>query len=82
VRVPSVAREVFDVSGAGDTVTAWVGTALAAGANVREAAHIANFAAGIEVGKAGVATVSPAEVLSMHEAYYDQLGKLRREGLL
>jgi len=82
VRVPSMAREVFDVSGAGDTVTAWVGTALAAGASVREAAHIANFAAGIEVGKAGVATVSPPEVLSMHEAYYDQLGKLRREGLL
>jgi D-beta-D-heptose 7-phosphate kinase/D-beta-D-heptose 1-phosphate adenosyltransferase len=81
-RIPTMAREVFDVSGAGDTVTAWVGTALAAGADVREAAHIANFAAGIEVGKAGVATVSPAEVLSVHEAYYDQLGKLRREGLL
>ena len=81
-RIPTMAREVFDVSGAGDTVTAWVGAALAAGASVREAAHVANFAAGIEVGKAGVATVSPAEVLSMHEAYYDQLGKLRREGLL
>ncbi len=81
-RIPTMAREVFDVSGAGDTVTAWVGTALAAGADVREAAHVANFAAGIEVGKAGVATVSGAEVLGMHEAYYDQLGKLRREGLL
>jgi rfaE bifunctional protein kinase chain/domain len=81
-RIPTMAREVYDVSGAGDTVTAWVGTALAAGASVREAAHVANFAAGIEVGKAGVATVSPAEVLGMHEAYYDQLGKLRREGLL
>jgi rfaE bifunctional protein kinase chain/domain len=81
-RIAAMAREVFDVSGAGDTVTAWVGTALAAGASVREAAHIANFAAGIEVGKAGVATVSPAEVLSVHETYYDQLGKLRREGLL
>ena len=81
-RIPTVAREVFDVSGAGDTVTAWVGAALAGGADVREAAHIANFAAGIEVGKAGVATVSPAEVLSVHEAYYDQLGKLRRQGLL
>lgn len=82
LRIPAMAREVYDVSGAGDTVTGWVGTSLAAGAAVREAAHIANFAAGIEVGKAGVATVSPAEVLSMHEAYYDQLGKLRREGLL
>ncbi len=75
IRIPTMAREVFDVSGAGDTVTAWVGTALAAG-------DVANFAAGIEVGKAGVATVSPAEVLAVHETYYDQLGKLRREGLL
>jgi len=81
-RIPTMARAVFDVSGAGDTVTAWVGTALAAGASVREAAHIANFAAGIEVGKAGVATVTGPEVLAVHEAYYDQLGKLRREGLL
>ena len=81
-RIPTMAREVFDVSGAGDTVTAWVGTALAAGASVREAAQIANYAAGVEVGKSGVATVSPAEVLAMHEAYYDQLGKLRRGGLL
>ena len=81
-RIAAMAREVFDVSGAGDTVTAWVGTALAAGATVREAAHIANFAAGIEVGKAGVATVTGPEVLAVHEAYYDQLGKLRREGLL
>ena len=81
-RIPTMAREVFDVSGAGDTVTAWVGTALAAGANVREAAHIANFAAGIEVGKAGVATVSGTEVLAVHEQFYDQLGKMRREGLL
>jgi D-beta-D-heptose 7-phosphate kinase/D-beta-D-heptose 1-phosphate adenosyltransferase len=81
-RLAAMARDVYDVSGAGDTVTAWVGVALAAGATVREAADVANFAAGIEVGKAGVATVSPAEVLGMHEQYYDQLGKLRREGLL
>jgi len=81
-RIPTMAREVFDVSGAGDTVTAWLGTALAAGASVREAAQLANYAAGVEVGKSGVATVSPAEVLAMHEAHYDQLGKLRRGGLL
>ena len=81
-RIPTMARDVYDVSGAGDTVTAWVGTALAAGGTVREAAHVANFAAGIEVGKAGVATVTSAEVLAVHEQYYDQLGKLRREGLL
>ncbi len=81
-RIPALAREVFDVSGAGDTVTAWVGTALAAGASVREAAQLANYAAGVEVGKSGVATVSPAELLAVHEAHYDQLGKLRRGGLL
>jgi D-glycero-beta-D-manno-heptose-7-phosphate kinase len=81
-RIPTMAREVFDVSGAGDTVTAWVGTALAAGASVREGAQVANYAAGVEVGKSGVAIVTPAEVLGMHEAHYDQLGKLRRGGLL
>jgi D-beta-D-heptose 7-phosphate kinase/D-beta-D-heptose 1-phosphate adenosyltransferase len=81
-RIPTMAREVFDVSGAGDTVTAWVGTALAAGATVREAARLANYAAGIEVAKSGVATVAPDEVLAAHEAWFDQLGKLRRGGLL
>lgn len=66
--IASLAREVFDVSGAGDTVTAWVGTALAAGASPVEAAEIGNLAAGVEVGKRGVATVSPAEVLAAHDA--------------
>src|SRR5690606_25338604 len=61
-RVPAVAREVFDVSGAGDTVIACVAVALAAGATPREAAVIANYAAGIEVGKPGVATVTPEEL--------------------
>ena len=80
--IPSLAREVFDVSGAGDTVTAWVGTALAAGATVLEAAHLGNYAAGIEVGKRGVATVSPDEVLQVHEESHDQIGRLRRGGLI
>jgi D-beta-D-heptose 7-phosphate kinase/D-beta-D-heptose 1-phosphate adenosyltransferase len=62
LRVPALAREVFDVSGAGDTVVACVAVALAAGADVREAASLANIAAGIEVGKPGVATVSPSEL--------------------
>ena len=62
VRVPTAARSVYDVSGAGDTVIASVGLALAAGATVAEAAVLANHAAGIEVGKAGVATVSPTEL--------------------
>jgi D-beta-D-heptose 7-phosphate kinase/D-beta-D-heptose 1-phosphate adenosyltransferase len=73
---------VFDVSGAGDTVTAWVGTMLAAGASLKEAALLATYAAGIEVGKAGVATVTPEEVLSVHEQQYDRLGLLRRGGAI
>jgi rfaE bifunctional protein kinase chain/domain len=63
VRVPTVARSVYDVSGAGDTVTAVLTLALAAGAGIIEAAILANHAAGIEVGKAGVATVSAEELL-------------------
>jgi D-beta-D-heptose 7-phosphate kinase/D-beta-D-heptose 1-phosphate adenosyltransferase len=68
VRIPAMAREVFDVSGAGDTVTAWTGVALAAGASVLQAAQVANYAASVEVGKSGVATVSPDEVLAAHDA--------------
>jgi rfaE bifunctional protein kinase chain/domain len=81
-QIPSIARQIYDVSGAGDTVTAWLGTALAAGASVREAAQLANYAAGVEVGKPGVATVSPEEVLAVHEERFDQIGKLRRGGLI
>jgi D-beta-D-heptose 7-phosphate kinase/D-beta-D-heptose 1-phosphate adenosyltransferase len=62
-RIPTVAREVYDVVGAGDTVSAYLATMLAAGANVIEAALAANLAAGIEVGKLGAATVTPAEML-------------------
>ena len=65
LRIPTVAREVYDVSGAGDTVTAFVAVALAAGATVQEAAVLANLAAGIEVGKPGVATVAPDELRAM-----------------
>jgi D-beta-D-heptose 7-phosphate kinase/D-beta-D-heptose 1-phosphate adenosyltransferase len=64
-RIPARAREVFDVSGAGDTVAAWCAAALGAGATVLEAAAVANLAAGVEVGKAGVATVAPEEVLAV-----------------
>jgi rfaE bifunctional protein kinase chain/domain len=82
LRIPSIAREVYDVSGAGDTVTAWLGTALAAGASLSEAAQLANYAAGVEVGKPGVATVSPEEVLAVHEERFDQIGRLRRGGVI
>lgn len=57
-------RDVFDVSGAGDTVTAWLGLVLAAGGTIEEAAVIANAAAGVGVTKPGVATVDPGEVVA------------------
>ncbi|MDP9349483.1 MAG: PfkB family carbohydrate kinase, partial [Gemmatimonadota bacterium] len=64
-RIPTEAREVYDVSGAGDTVTAFLAVALAAGATIEEAAVLANLAAGIEVGKPGVATVTREEILAL-----------------
>ena len=68
-RVPTVAREVYDVVGAGDTVTAYLATMLGAGATAIEAAVIANVAAGIEVGKLGAATVTAAELLAYADAH-------------
>jgi D-beta-D-heptose 7-phosphate kinase/D-beta-D-heptose 1-phosphate adenosyltransferase len=63
VCVETAAREVYDVTGAGDTVIATLATALAAGASMVEAAVLANHAAGIVVGKLGTATASAAEVI-------------------
>jgi D-beta-D-heptose 7-phosphate kinase/D-beta-D-heptose 1-phosphate adenosyltransferase len=60
---PTRAKEVFDVSGAGDTAVALFTLALAAGASAEEAAEISNHASGIVVGKLGTATVKPAELL-------------------
>jgi D-beta-D-heptose 7-phosphate kinase/D-beta-D-heptose 1-phosphate adenosyltransferase len=62
--IPTVAQEVFDVSGAGDTVIATFTLAIAAGASPLEAAIISNHAAGIVVGKIGTATVAPEELLA------------------
>ncbi len=67
--VPTAAREVYDVVGAGDTVTAYLALVLAAGGTPVEAAIIANFAAGVEVGKLGAATVSPEEVIDAYDAF-------------
>lgn len=58
----TMAREVFDVTGAGDTVLATCALALGAGATLEEATILANHAAGIAVGKVGTATVSPVEL--------------------
>lgn len=62
--IPTVAREVFDVSGAGDTVIASLTLAVAAGASIRDAAILANHAAGVAVGKLGTAAASGEEILS------------------
>lgn len=63
LHVPTQAREVYDVSGAGDTVIATLGVALASGMAMDEAVRTANRAAGIVVGKFGTATVSAAELM-------------------
>jgi D-beta-D-heptose 7-phosphate kinase/D-beta-D-heptose 1-phosphate adenosyltransferase len=62
--LPAEAREVFDVTGAGDTVLAYFGLGLSAGLSAHDAARIANAAAGIAVGKVGAAAVAPAEILA------------------
>jgi D-beta-D-heptose 7-phosphate kinase/D-beta-D-heptose 1-phosphate adenosyltransferase len=65
LQIPSVARTVYDVSGAGDTVVAVLALALAAGAPIEQAMQLANFAAGVVVEKLGTATASPEEILAL-----------------
>jgi D-beta-D-heptose 7-phosphate kinase/D-beta-D-heptose 1-phosphate adenosyltransferase len=67
VFVATTAREVYDVTGAGDTVIATLAASLAAGATMQEAATLANHAAGIVVGKVGTATASAKELLATFE---------------
>ena len=62
--IAAEAREVSDVTGAGDTVVATLALALAAGATLAEAAMLANHAAGIVVGRFGPATLTPEELLA------------------
>ena len=68
VYVETVAREVYDVTGAGDTVIATLAAALSAGASLVEAATLANHAAGLVVGKLGTATASAEELLNSFKA--------------
>ncbi len=65
--IPTVAREVYDVTGAGDTVIATLALALASGAGLAEGAILANHAAGVVVGKLGTATVSREELMATFE---------------
>ncbi|MDQ7044198.1 MAG: D-glycero-beta-D-manno-heptose-7-phosphate kinase [Sulfurimonas sp.] len=72
---PTVAKEVFDVTGAGDTVIASIAFSLCAGQNIQESAAFANLAAGVVVGKIGSATVSISEIeeyeASLHKSTSD-----------
>ncbi|HVY90800.1 MAG TPA: D-glycero-beta-D-manno-heptose 1-phosphate adenylyltransferase, partial [Hyphomonadaceae bacterium] len=74
VHLSAKAREVFDVSGAGDTVAASVALGLAAGLEIETTMQIANAAAGIVVGKRGTATASPAELMAETAAGHRGLG--------
>jgi D-beta-D-heptose 7-phosphate kinase/D-beta-D-heptose 1-phosphate adenosyltransferase len=67
IHIPATAREVYDVTGAGDTVIATLALAVAAKASLDEAAQLANAAAGVVVGKLGTATASPEEVTAAVE---------------
>jgi D-beta-D-heptose 7-phosphate kinase / D-beta-D-heptose 1-phosphate adenosyltransferase len=64
VHIPTVAREVYDVTGAGDTVISVLSLGLACGLALADAAWVANVAAGIAVGKLGTSTVSPQEIVA------------------
>jgi D-beta-D-heptose 7-phosphate kinase/D-beta-D-heptose 1-phosphate adenosyltransferase len=95
VHLHTLAQEVFDVSGAGDTVAASLGLALASGASLVEAAEIANHAAGIVVGKIGTASVrlselrtalqhptgKPTEKIKTREDAIDEAERWRTRGL-
>jgi D-beta-D-heptose 7-phosphate kinase/D-beta-D-heptose 1-phosphate adenosyltransferase len=83
LHLPAEAREVYDVTGAGDTVIATFGAALAAGHDFAHAARVANIAAGIVVGKLGTATVTPAELArAARRQHEDDSGVLGEEQLL
>jgi D-beta-D-heptose 7-phosphate kinase/D-beta-D-heptose 1-phosphate adenosyltransferase len=79
VFLPARARQVFDVTGAGDTVIATLAAGLGAGQTLYEAAELANLAAGLVVGKIGVAAVTPSELrLALHEHGQGGRGLLTR----
>lgn len=83
LHLPTEAREVYDVTGAGDTVIATFGAALAAGHDFAHAARVANLAAGIVVGKLGTATVSTAELArAVRREHEDDSGVLAEDALL
>jgi D-beta-D-heptose 7-phosphate kinase/D-beta-D-heptose 1-phosphate adenosyltransferase len=82
IDLPAEAREVFDVTGAGDTVIATLAGALAAGLSIADAAGLANVAASIVVGKIGVAQVTPSELkTALHRRGYGGRGLVTADEL-
>ncbi len=63
IHIPTVARKVYDVTGAGDTVISAFALAYACGASMEESAIIANHAAGVVVGEVGTAVASPKQII-------------------
>lgn len=76
-QIPTYAREVYDVSGAGDTVIAVLALALGAGATLEEACILSNLAASVEVRKRGTATVSRKEILEEMEFFFSEMPAIR-----
>jgi len=78
-KIPTVAKEVYDVTGAGDTVLSALGYAVAKGEDLKEAAKFANYAAGVVVGKVGSATATISEIeeykKSLHQESSDDFIK-------
>jgi D-beta-D-heptose 7-phosphate kinase/D-beta-D-heptose 1-phosphate adenosyltransferase len=74
--IPTKAREVYDVSGAGDTVAATLSLCLASGVDLARSAEVANLAAGVVVGKVGTATVTQEEIISYLGGGYSVAGKI------
>ena len=72
INIPTFAKEVYDVTGAGDTVISVFTLAAAAGASWHEAAKIANVAAGIVVGRMGTSTVTKEEIIEFYDKIYDE----------
>lgn len=83
LHLPTEAREVFDVTGAGDTAIAVLAATLAAGQDFAQAARLANFGAGVVVGKLGTATVTPGELLrAVRAQHINDAGVLSESELL
>ncbi|WP_298771554.1 bifunctional D-glycero-beta-D-manno-heptose-7-phosphate kinase/D-glycero-beta-D-manno-heptose 1-phosphate adenylyltransferase HldE [uncultured Shewanella sp.] len=74
LHIPTVAKEVFDVTGAGDTVISALATSLAAGSELEQACAIANMAAGIVVGKLGTSTVTRLELIEALSSSHGEMG--------